>query len=268
MTERKTNFDLLRIIACLMVILLHTAALKIYYYSHLEVEWKIMNIYDSLVRSAVPIFFMISGAFILGKQNFDFKKFFKKNILKIIIFYIFWSLFYMVDTLDIYTIIHSPLKAINIFIDSKYHLWFIRTLIGIYLIIPFIKSITKLDDKYIKYYLLLFLIFTVFKRTLIDLFPSKFILNRLFDLFDIPFFSYVGYYILGYYIMNKDTSKLKIRYIAPLFLITVIISSTITYFTYKDGSLTYPLYNNFSITTFIESILLFIIFKNIKIKNK
>ncbi len=51
-------------------------------------KWQVFNFFDSIVRWAVPIFVMISGALFLGR-NSNIEKLYKKNILRIITFFLF-----------------------------------------------------------------------------------------------------------------------------------------------------------------------------------
>ena len=59
--EREYNMDILRILACFMVVVLHTSAQNWDAVPFISFEWKAFNFYNAMVRSAVPIFFMISG---------------------------------------------------------------------------------------------------------------------------------------------------------------------------------------------------------------
>lgn len=94
--------DMLRVLAIIAVLLMHTAGHR----SPNEVstiEWQICNIFDSGTRWAVPIFVMISGCLFLDKnKEISIKKLYRKNILRIITAYIFWSL--------IYTLVFSTIK--------------------------------------------------------------------------------------------------------------------------------------------------------------
>ncbi|WP_235502048.1 acyltransferase family protein, partial [Janthinobacterium sp. Ant5-2-1] len=71
---------MLRIVACFMVILLHVSAENFHAFGE---KWWAANFYDSLTRACVPIFFMISGANLLSKDE-TLGTFFRKRFLKII----------------------------------------------------------------------------------------------------------------------------------------------------------------------------------------
>lgn len=105
--ERELNLDVLRVIATMAVIILHVDG-KIWY-TQLGVDndrWIVANFFDGFARWSVPVFFMLSGYFILGKE-IEVPKFYKKRLLRIVLPLLFWSICYMVgDTLirnkDIY----------------------------------------------------------------------------------------------------------------------------------------------------------------------
>ena len=129
-----------------MVIIIHVVAKRWYSLSPSTFEWSVLNIYDCISRSTVPIFFMISGALFLDKQELIVKDIFKKNVLRLLIWYIVWSLIYYL----------TGIKPI--------HLGYIPSLIGVYILIPVLYSIVNYESgKYIKYYLIVFLWFEIIK---------------------------------------------------------------------------------------------------------
>ena len=61
--DLSVGLDFTRIVACLMVVVLHVSATGVAEFSH---DWVYFNAYDSLVRACVPLFLMLSGALLLG----------------------------------------------------------------------------------------------------------------------------------------------------------------------------------------------------------
>ncbi len=86
------NLTKLRAIACIMVVLLHCAALDFYAFSS---KWSAVVFYDSITRVAVPLFFMLSGATLLAKQE-PLITFLKKRFIRIIPALVFWTIFYLI----------------------------------------------------------------------------------------------------------------------------------------------------------------------------
>src|SRR3546814_13654277 len=75
----------------LMVVVWHVAAMK---FGVFDNQWWASNFDDSLTRSCVPVFLMISGVLLLGKQE-TLAVFFRKRFARILPPLLFWSLFYM-----------------------------------------------------------------------------------------------------------------------------------------------------------------------------
>lgn len=66
---RMTKYDILRIVASFSIVLLHVSAS---YWSVVDVqsgEFAVMTIYNSVTRFAVPIFFMLSGLFLVSPDR-------------------------------------------------------------------------------------------------------------------------------------------------------------------------------------------------------
>ena len=77
MKQRLVNFDLLRILCCFSVILIHVSAIVWYDYEMKSFDWQISTFYDTLVRFCVPVFYMISGMLFLSRKSIDIKKYIK-----------------------------------------------------------------------------------------------------------------------------------------------------------------------------------------------
>lgn len=263
--EREINYDLMRILVCFFVIILHVSASNIGLYVAPSYEWKVMNFYDSLSRCCVPIFFMLSGAFLLQKE-IDITLL-KKYISKYICIYFIWSFLYAIDTLSLKVAFTDLGLLVNTIFMSKYHLWFILSLIGIYFIQPILYKINK-NKKLVKYYLLLFFIFCILKNTCLDLLDSTNFINQIFSKINIPLLDYVGYFILGNYLYNNKILNIKNRYLILIFILILLTSCSITYYYDLTNPYSFKLYNNFSLSVFSESIIIFIIFKNLKINKQ
>jgi surface polysaccharide O-acyltransferase-like enzyme len=123
-----------------MVVVVHVSGVN---FHKLDDKWWATNFYDSLVRSSVPIFVMITGALLLRSSD-KLHVFFMKRAARIGIPLVFWSVFYM--TWNTYR--HdrdygsAPDWLVAILTGPvQYHLWYLYALIGIYLFIPFMRMI-------------------------------------------------------------------------------------------------------------------------------
>lgn len=135
--------DYLRVLATFAVIILHISATKWYDSQVHSLEWQAYNLYDSLVRWAVPVFVMISGTLFLQKE-IGIKVILKKYILRLLIAYVVWSFIYAMA----YPVANAVLKGKHMQVwtimqkvfPAPYHMWYIPMIIGLYLIIPLLKQ--------------------------------------------------------------------------------------------------------------------------------
>src|ERR1035437_1784180 len=88
--------DTLRALAMFGVIIIHvsTPVVKMMYGKNMEYWW-IGNIVDSAVRFSVPLFLMLSGATMLGKE-YNLIDFYKKRISRVLFPILFWMIAYWV----------------------------------------------------------------------------------------------------------------------------------------------------------------------------
>ncbi len=266
MKERVKYCDALRFIAMIMVIGLHCFSLirdtfvntnKTYYF--------LLTFCDSFLRSAVPIFFMLTGAFYLSrKEKINYKSFIKKNIPKLLIpFFIISIIYYLVDCFYFKTLTFSLYDFFEKFFTNgiKYHFWFMYNIIIIYLFIPYLKVLVQnISKKELLTLIILIFIFGNFITTNNN-FTVRFA-NFSLSAFGIPnLLMYINYLFLGYYIYNTDVNK-KIRFIiiALGIVSTLLISISdiilINYNSHNDAMLAPT-----SIFLFFPGLAVFVIFK-------
>ena len=95
-----SKFETLKFVAIIMVVFIHIVCGELYEVEsgELSYEWIISNVIDSFCRSCVPIFVMVSGFFLLGKDE-KITVFFKKRILKIIPKFLIYSIIFYLFTI-------------------------------------------------------------------------------------------------------------------------------------------------------------------------
>lgn len=255
----QTNFgiSILRILATLSVIMIHVSGPLVVKIGEISnSDWHVANFYDSISRYAVPVFFMISGSLLLGRQ-FEIIDFLKNRLGKIIPPFLFWSLFYSLTNRFVFTNEAFDITKIvkDVFYGSEYHLWFVYSLIGIYLITPiFQKWIVFSKKEDVLYFLIVWLF------TLLLAIPG---VNIYFPKINLSYFSgFLGYFILGFYLKNYVRTS---KYI-PLILIlagTLITIFGTYYFSFKNNKFFDHFYDYISINTLLVSIGVFLLFSKI-----
>lgn len=268
-------FYILRIISSFAVVLIHVSS---EYYYNLKInsyDWKIAYYYDGISRFSVPIFFMISGALFLNR-DISFRNMFTKYIKKILIHLIIWSF--------IYSIFNQKLSNINIkilifkFIKTHYHLWYLFATIELYIIVPFLREISK-KKELLKIFILLSFIYTFFIPTLNDFLSYNFkdfsnIINIFFQKINLNYLKgNIFYFIFGYYLNNKiDIKILQKIFIYLLGLFGIYFTTKLSYIISIKRKIKINYFNNNNLNVCIYSISIFIYIKSrfnkIKLKKR
>lgn len=152
--ERNLSFDLLRIVCCFLVIGIHVT--PVYdWSSNTDVSQfeKILSLLiQSLVRVGLPVFFIISGMFLLNERLDNITAFYKKRISAILIpFLVFSFIHFLANNLsgnvdNVSYILPQYLKDLTNSIGISVHFWFVYSILGLYLVAPLLSLlISKVD---------------------------------------------------------------------------------------------------------------------------
>lgn len=166
--KRVPGYSLLRVIACIAVVILHLfASANILFKDQITDAQRLGgNIIVNCMMWAVPCFVMVTGALLLDRRReITYQKIFKKYIPRIlgalIVFGELFAIFDMVmDTKGFH--IDKVLEGFyKIFTGTGWsHLWYLYLLIGLYLLLPFYRKIAKLSsEKDLKYLLGIYVFF-------------------------------------------------------------------------------------------------------------
>lgn len=262
--NRMVHYDLLRILAAFSVVMLHASAQFWHNIPVTDFRWLTANSYDALFRFGVPVFVMISGAlFLPGPQKTDMKKLYAHNILRLLVLFIIWSCLY--GLFDCWRYGFQNLTARSIFQEmlfGRFHLWYLPMQLGIYMLIPILRVwVQNADRKNIQYFLLLFLIFQIGSETAGALFPHGEIAYIASQIKPYMVCGYLGYFILGYYIVHYGIDQKYHRFIYVAGILSafcnVYLSNRLSL---RKGEPLGDIYDSFGIFTFAVSVALFLFF--------
>ena len=259
---RLLYIDILRIVACFSVVMLHSAAQYWYDIPVSDRNWLIINSYNAIVRFGVPIFVMISGALFLNQKGvIDIKKIYLNNILRLVVIYVVWSAIYGIY--DCTTFDWSAMKPGDFFAEiysGRYHLWYIPMTIGLYMLIPiwkkWLEGATKQD---VRYFLLLFIVFKILRSTIMVIKPMEWLafVGGIFEFGTI--LDYQGYLILGYYIAHYGVEKRWHKFIYLAGALGLVINIVLgNYKSLRTGTPNGEIYDSFGLFTCLTVIALFI----------
>ena len=173
--------------------------------------WNVCNIYDSFVRYSVPIFVMLSGTFFLDNSKpLPWQKLAKKTF-RLITAFIFWSACYaIVGIVRKYGFSisgHMIIEFIGRVMQGSYHMWFLFMIVGLYLVTPMLREITK-DRKLSWYFVALWFIFWGCTSYIVRIPTYGKYFSKIFNNIGIhTVLGYSGYYVLGYLLSTTRFSK-------------------------------------------------------------
>jgi surface polysaccharide O-acyltransferase-like enzyme len=213
--------DFIRVVATLAVIWLHSASSLLYYYNEISVvNWWTANVFDSVARMCVPLFFMLTGYLLLDRQE-SLGDFFSRRIHKVVVPLIVWTIIYMLwkwrfengEAPSLYGLEKS------IFTPVYYHLWFLYAIIGIYLYMPILRVFFQNSSPTLQIYFMALWFIAVAGIQ----FGEE--ISQVKSSFDLKMISgYVGYLLVGRFL---GTIKITNRHII-IALVTVVISNLVT----------------------------------------
>ena len=232
------NIDILRIIALLDIILIHT--LKS------QNNFDILNFMFTFVSIGINLFIMISGYLLLDKEE-DALIFYKKRFFSIIPLYILWSIIYIIYYKE------NPLYVIAGYRYAAGHLWYIPMITGLYIITPWLRKVLKYCGRETGIVVLMWFIVNILNPALI-FFKLPFL-----NLSAFPITGFLGYYILGYYI-KKYKDKIHINYYRIAYILGFVFTFTISWYFMKIvGKKNVFFYDKNSVSVFFMSVSFFII---------
>lgn len=244
MENRKKKYiylELVRIISIFFVVFNHTNQHGFFFFPNTDsIIWYLISIFFSvLCKSAVPLFFMISGFLLLGKQE-TLATVLKKRVLKygLIILaasaftYIANGIYYGNTDFSIRDIIKIVYRGSDI---GTY--WFLYSYLGILLMLPFLRGCVQYLTKTNTYYLILLRI------VILGLLPIA-----IFACLGYSMETKIGspvlqqatfYFLIGYYfgVNENEFEKKKVRGLGILLsFLAIAISAAMTYYEfYRTG---------------------------------
>lgn len=262
--KRILSLDVLRIVAAFSIVMQHIGG-QLLPMSFPSAEWEIRNLYISVAQWGVSVFLMISGALFLSSDKpLDVRRLFGKNLLRIVYAFLFWAAIYTVVTEGL----GQGLKITFISVlKGPPHFWFLRVMIGIYLVLPVLKSIAAKEKTFS--YLVGLAIITSF------VIPSVFghlalfnplrteVLADYYDGYGLPSLNFITYFMIGHWLYSHEISS-RMRNILYLLAVLSIVGGIIgtRWLSYRLGCSHNFFYDDLHPFIVLQGIAVFVFFKD------
>ena len=157
MKKRENGLDLARLISAFLVVIVHVCSSQrkmVMNTGIVDFDYHFFVAMRHFAQAAVPVFIMLSGAFVLkGRSTCDYKAFYKKSFGKLVIptvifsvLYLFleWYVYYRIGVYGAYPDGNVALQSFIFQLGMTLqgapaeHMWYMYSLIGLYILAPFV----------------------------------------------------------------------------------------------------------------------------------
>lgn len=211
-TSRTVFLDLLRIFACFFVIVNHTCGDLFLLDTPDNPIWFVSVAYFFLATTAVPVFFMISGYLLLGKQD-SWRKTFQRigRILAVLmgcaVVYGVYNVLKDAASLSLPAIVKNIIEEIvKVYLRSPSNaLWYLYAYLGMLVMMPFLQKLSGAMQKRDYHFFFLFAGIFISVAPILRHYSSYLTINPYFQL---PLFSgYVTMLFIGQYFARFGTAR-------------------------------------------------------------
>lgn len=236
-SNKHLYIEAIRILACLFVIFNHTGDLGFSMFTTRTPGSRSFWFYlfpSIFCKAAVPLYFAITGALLLGKDE-PLSIIWKRRIPRTLIVLFLFSLLYYFSNAE------APVHHFNILsflrtiatgsITSSY--WYLYSHLGLLVCLPFLRALIKnLDDRHFYYWIILHFIF----NSILPVFTyfSGFKLNSNFSIQWLM--QNIAFYpCLGYFIHNRLSRLICKKALPPLWILNIGTIALSCFCTYHYG---------------------------------
>lgn len=218
------SLDILRGIACLMVVIIHATSNYLIDPSREAYRLFFAGL-NTFAGSAVAVFIFISGMSLTSgykDKEINYREFIKRRLKKVGLPYLAWAFFYSIVIKWGMWLNYGALALLGVTLGfSMYHLYYMVIIIQFYLIYPFLMQLHK-RLPYIWLPVLCFLISIWFSFKNVTLGP--------WHVKDRIFLTYLGYFSLGIYagLHRESWQNYLARWLKPLGLVWLFTGTLAT----------------------------------------
>lgn len=215
MKKRDSTIELIRVIACLIVVTLHASSIMPL--AEHDISKEIMAV---ILSDGVAIFFVIAGFFMFKRQSFSIEV--KKTVLNIFIPAMVVEIlteFFINKSFSIEELIRSIL-ALSPTMNTGY-LWYIFTYLELVIFWPCLRMLTK--DRKVNLYAIIIGLLGVIIKDINGGWKGSYSLYESPYIFEAAVLVLIGFYIYNYYYDLLEKNKVAVRLVSLL----IIILSTV-----------------------------------------
>lgn len=261
------RMDAMRVFAAFSVVMLHAAASS---WNKPGPDFIAAALFDTAVRYSVPVFVMLSGAFLLDpEREMPLKKLYQRHVLQTAFVLLVWSVGYAGFHQVLLPLCRGAEISWKTFLGNAllghYHLWYLYMIVGLYLAVPVLRLIAR-ERKALWYYLGFWALFGVLAKTaamLLGFAPLNTLLNSKAHLYF--FTDFAGYFLLGYALRTAELKpkwEKALCWMAPVGYLGTAAATFLA--SWRSGAHVTKYMDNFCLFVFLEAVGIFTVFQRAK----
>ncbi len=234
--------DLIRLIAILMVVLIHTAAPIFSTATVGSAAFTVSALLDGIAHAGVPLFVMVSGMFLLDeKRPMSVRRAIGHYALPLVGLYFFWSFLYAAANKVLIPLLFENVAPSGgmvrdfgvAVLEGAYHMWYLPMMTGLYLITPLLRTFVRQDSRHlVRWFLVLVFALRFVLPTGIRL-VAEFTgldFSAAYDSFHLlAGWEYPAYYVAGWYIANNRPNSRYRRVVYATGAVALVALLTLTW---------------------------------------
>lgn len=213
---RINAYDTIKAIAIFLVVFYHVGKLNVDFLTSPDPEVYLHYFLYGFSSIGVPLFFMVNGALLLNKEKYELKKHIIKTITILVLLLVWGSitlLFFRRLYKEPFTLAQFIQDLLQLKTGRIDYLWFLKALIYLYILFPFVKALYDHNRHLAFYMMLVVFVFTFSHIPYIDWINP-------FD----SYYSYaLVYFMLGAFLANHaGDERIKVIHVHALFLTSAL----------------------------------------------
>ena len=273
--NRSLYIDLLRVLGVVAVVLIHIdSPLMNMNWGRNQGYWWIGNVVMSLLRFAVPVFVMISGATLLTRE-IKTSDFYRRRFLRVVLPLLFWLPAYWLFR---WFMLSSPARptefdevvnwAFGLFVTEgvSKHLWYMYMIVVLYALMPLMAGLLKkINERGVLVLLGVWLFYLSLQQA--GLVSVDFLGAGLRKVYN--YLLYIGYLLTGYYLVRyMPCVKIRLSILMLVFVLTVLLSAIVSYWlSMESGRQNTVIMGSLGANSFVQAVAVFLICRKITIKS-
>ena len=250
-----TYIELMRVVASFLVIVNHTEA-SLFFDRGPSLTWFAGLLYFFICKIAVPLFLMIMGAVLLGKEDTP-RKTAQRLLRGCTVLFVASAIYYIYygtknnQVLGLFEFLKNVVRT-----QTTNAFWYLYLYLGLLCLLPILQKLTKVLEKRDLQWLLFLSVGVLGITPLVQLFVPEFKISGYFA--GVLFSNYIGMVLCGYYIEHYAVvERPRFWASAALFSLLILFQAAATYYFYQADPTNYLRLDNRTFITITGSTICF-----------